>query len=59
MKRRQFLRGLLGAGAAGLSTAFEEPEQIHPTEVTVPMTGASLVYEFLPASGTRLEITPE
>ena len=36
--------------------SVEEPERVHPKQTTVPMNGASLVYEFPPASVTRLEI---
>lgn len=38
------------------TNTFDHPDRIHPKETTVAMTGASLVYEFPPASVTRLEI---
>jgi len=36
--------------------SFDEPNRVHPRETTVAMNGSSLVYDFPPASVTRLEI---
>jgi alpha-N-arabinofuranosidase len=38
---------------------FDEPDRIHPKRTSLAMRGASLVFEFPPASVTRLEITLE
>jgi alpha-N-arabinofuranosidase len=46
----------LADGDVHAVNSFEEPDRIHPRETTLATTGPSLVYEFPPASVTRLEI---
>lgn len=39
--------------------SFEQPERVLPTQTSLAMSGASLVYDFPPASVTKLEIALE